>query len=214
MFKHLILIVLLFSTLSYSFEIPAHVKLSFKTSTTLEKNFCPLIYAAQFVFSMEKQIFNTLDGEWDTTVCDTNACNIDSCKKATELSSFDLSDLKITSHQLLNLDDYDRISVKLGYKEKISDTSTVLMFSEIVTASQFFNGNYSLAKTGAFSVFSDALETDILTEKCSRNTRRFNNVYFTIEVIFTTVPYPHLDDLKRFDVNLELKADAETTVTF
>jgi hypothetical protein len=67
---------------------------------TAEKAANPAILATAFVFPMDRQMYSSLDGQWDPVACDTNTGCI-GCNKATALSSFTLTDLSSQIHRLI-----------------------------------------------------------------------------------------------------------------
>jgi hypothetical protein len=104
-----------------------------------------------------------------------------------------------------------RITLTLGYRVRPADTTKILLTASNVTPSQFSNGSFSATKTSEFSLFSNAINSDILIEKCRRSTRKFNNVFFVVKLEITGLTAAQLAVIARRDLTLELKANAETT---
>ena len=208
--KIIITMVLALSSYTFAADLPAYIHLSFKTTLTVEKTTNSAVLATAFVFPMDKQMYSSLDGPWDPVACDTNTGCV-GCNKATNLSSFNLTDLKL-SDPAVNIPTTARLSVLLGYKERPEDTTKILLTASNITPVQFSSGSFTTTKTPEFSIFSNAIKSDILTAKCRRSTRRFNSIYFVVKLELTGLTTTQLAAIARRDLTLEIKANAETTI--
>jgi hypothetical protein len=215
-----LLIIVAIAYNSYSIDpIPAFVHLKFNTTITAEKTINENVFAVSFIFFMDKQLYESLDGrpndECDSLNNDgsinTNFdCNL--CTKDISLSSFTLTSLKIKSDPDLVFPSGSYISATMGYKVTSFDSAKTLVYCNNISPNNFKNGNYTMTKTPEFNNFKNELNSDVLIEKCHKANRRFNDIFFVTKLEITGVTPDLLADIERVDLNFELKADTETTV--